>query len=117
MAALLAAASVTVTFLSSTPVNTVDEKFASWNIDSSCNRGFHRTNFSNPNLAAAGLGLAPSRLRFGGSGNDNRTLRTTALLLREYRVSNPRVSPPQSSTASLPGAPSVPASWRTVVTM
>jgi len=34
----------------------------------SCNRGFHRTNFSNPSLALAGRFLAPARLRFGGSG-------------------------------------------------
>ena len=45
--------------------------YASWNLDSSCNRGFHHTNFSNPNLLAAARGLRPSTLRFGGSGNDN----------------------------------------------
>ena len=44
--------------------------YASWNIDPSCNRGFHSTDFSNPNLLAVAKGLAPSRLRFGGSGAD-----------------------------------------------
>ena len=52
-------------------VNTVQPTYASWNIDPSCNRGFHVTNFSNPNLIAAAAGLHPSRLRFGGSGADN----------------------------------------------
>lgn len=44
--------------------------FASFNVDGSCNRGFHQTNFSNPNLIAAAASLAPAILRFGGSGND-----------------------------------------------
>jgi hypothetical protein len=58
--------------LHSTKVIFVTERtYASWNIDSSCNRGFHHIHFSNPNLLAAARGLAPSRLRFGGSGNDN----------------------------------------------
>ena len=52
-------------------ISAIEPTYASWNIDSSCNRGFHRTAFANPNLGAAAKGLAPSRLRFGGSGNDN----------------------------------------------
>lgn len=64
-------AAVTVRLVSSTPLSITNAAYASWNIDSSCNRGFHQTNFSNPNLAAAARGLFPSRLRFGGSGNDN----------------------------------------------
>jgi heparanase 1 len=51
-------------------VSMIEPTYASWNIDSSCNRGFHRTDWSNPNLLAAAKGLAPSKLRFGGSGND-----------------------------------------------
>lgn len=38
--------------------------------DESLIEGFHRTDFSNPNLLAAAKGLSPSKLRFGGSGND-----------------------------------------------
>ena len=45
----------------------VNPTFASWNIDSSCNRGFHRIAFGNKNLRAAAKGLAPSTMRFGGS--------------------------------------------------
>jgi len=65
------AASVKVSLVSEEVLSVVEPTFASWNIDSSCNRGFHHTNFSNPNLLAAARGLRPSRLRFGGSGNDN----------------------------------------------
>ena len=52
------------------PISQTEPTYASWNIDSSCNRGFHHIHFANPNLAAAAKGLAPSLLRFGGSGND-----------------------------------------------
>lgn len=65
------ASSVVITLVSPNPVSTLDPTYASWNIDPSCNRGFHQTNFSNPNLAAAAHALSPSRLRFGGSGTDN----------------------------------------------
>ena len=34
-------------------INTVEATYASWNIDSSCNRGFHHIHFGNPNLLAA----------------------------------------------------------------
>lgn len=44
--------------------------FASWNIDSSYNRGFFHINFTNPNLRAAAKSLEPATLRFGGGGND-----------------------------------------------
>jgi hypothetical protein len=54
-----------------TPAYVVPPTFLSYNLDPSCNRGFHRTNFSNPNLAAAGRFLEPSRLRFGGSGAES----------------------------------------------
>ena len=61
---------VTVALASTQPVATTEPTYASWNIDSSCNRGFHHINWTNPNLIAAAKALAPSRLRFGGSGND-----------------------------------------------
>ena len=51
----------------------VDAEFSSFNIDPSCNRGFHYTRFDNKNLAAAASGLVPARLRFGGSGADELT--------------------------------------------
>ena len=51
-------------------LNTVNPTYASWNIDSSYNRGFFHINFTNPNLIAAGASLQPSVLRFGGTGND-----------------------------------------------
>lgn len=53
------------------PISTTLPTYASWNVDSSCNRGFHHIDFANPNLVAAANGLYPSKLRFGGSGNDN----------------------------------------------
>ena len=49
---------------------TLEPTYASFNLDPSCNRGFHNTDFTNPNLIAAAKGLSPSRLRFGGSGAD-----------------------------------------------
>jgi len=52
-------------------ISVTEDSYASWNIDASCNRGFHHINFTNPNLLAAARGLRPSKLRFGGSGNDN----------------------------------------------
>ena len=48
------------------PVSEIEATYASWNVDSSCNRGFHRIHFGNPNLLLAATGLQPSRLRFGG---------------------------------------------------
>lgn len=71
LASVAQASQVSIQLVSDAPVSTMNQAYASWNIDSSCNRGFHHTNFSNPNLAAAAVGLQPSRLRFGGSGNDN----------------------------------------------
>jgi hypothetical protein len=56
--------------VSTKPISQTEPTYASWNIDSSCNRGFHHIQFANPNLAAAAKGLAPSKVRFGGSGND-----------------------------------------------
>jgi hypothetical protein len=61
---------VTIQLVSEKVVSVTEPTYASWNIDASCNRGFHKTNWSNPNLLAAAKGLAPSKLRFGGSGND-----------------------------------------------
>ena len=51
-------------------VNTIDETYASWNVDSSQNRGFFHIDFENENLLAAAKSLQPSILRFGGTGND-----------------------------------------------
>ena len=51
-------------------VNTIDETYASWNVDSSQNRGFFHIDFENENLIAAATSLQPSILRFGGTGND-----------------------------------------------
>ena len=45
-------------------------RYASYNVDSSFNRGFFHTDFGNANLRAAAASLAPATLRFGGSGND-----------------------------------------------
>ena len=49
---------------------TTNINYASWNIDASYNRGFFHMNFSNPNMRAAAASLAPSTVRFGGTGND-----------------------------------------------
>ena len=46
------------------------ERYASWNVDMSFNRGFSHINFTNPNLIAAAASLRPSTLRCGGTGND-----------------------------------------------
>jgi hypothetical protein len=61
----------TVRLVSPLPIYHILPTYASFNIDSSCNRGFHHINFTNPNLHAAAKALSPSLLRFGGSGNDN----------------------------------------------
>ena len=61
---------IEVKLVSAQVLTVTEPTYASWNIDSSCNRGFHRIHFANKNLLAAGRGLAPSVLRFGGSGND-----------------------------------------------
>eukprot|EP00756_Hemistasia_phaeocysticola_P045208 Hpha_TRINITY_DN18971_c0_g1::TRINITY_DN18971_c0_g1_i1::g.17651::m.17651/K07964/HPSE; heparanase len=71
VAVLTAPVDVVDVSVGSTVLYKTEKTYASWNIDSSCNRGFHRTNFSNPNLVWAARGLSPSVLRFGGSGNDN----------------------------------------------
>ena len=64
-------AAVRISVASEEAVSQTQPTYASWNIDSSCNRGFHHINFTNQNLLAAARGLRPSKLRFGGSGNDN----------------------------------------------
>ena len=51
-------------------IGETNTNYASWNIDSSYNRGFFHVNFTNPNLRAAASSLSPSTLRFGGTGND-----------------------------------------------
>lgn len=51
-------------------VGQTNDRYASWTIDSSYNRGFVHIRWDNPNLLAAATSLAPSTLRFGGSGND-----------------------------------------------
>jgi len=65
-----AAATATVSLPSLSPVARTLATFASYNVDPSCNRGFHHTDFDNENLAAAASALRPARLRFGGSGAD-----------------------------------------------
>ena len=50
------------------PLFALPPTYVSYNLDPSCNRGFHKTNFTNPNLKALASFLAPARLRFGGSG-------------------------------------------------
>jgi hypothetical protein len=67
--AVRAAAPATIT-LDMAPINVVAPTYLSYNLDPSCNRGFHVTNFGNANLVAAGYFLQPARLRFGGSGAD-----------------------------------------------
>lgn len=57
-----------IALVSAEPVSTTEPSYASWNIDSSCNRGFHHIHFTNPNLLAAAKGLAPSKLRFVSNG-------------------------------------------------
>ena len=51
-------------------VATTNPTYASWNVDASYNRGFVHIDFTNRNLIAAATSLAPSMVRFGGSGND-----------------------------------------------
>eukprot|EP00940_MAST-03C_sp_MAST-3C-sp2_P001553 g1553.t1 len=51
-------------------ISTTTESYASFNVDSSFNRGFFHVNFTNENLIAAARSLQPATLRFGGSGND-----------------------------------------------
>ena len=70
MAARALSAPAAVTLPSRAAVSVVEATYVSWNIDPSCNRGFHHTFFDNPNLIAAATALAPSVLRFGGSGAD-----------------------------------------------
>ena len=75
MAALLtgitAGAPPSVLHLDRAPrVGQTNDRYASWTIDSSYNRGFVHIHWDNPNLLAAATSLAPSTLRFGGSGND-----------------------------------------------
>ena len=67
---LAVAVNATVTLHSVVPINAVAKTFASWNLDSSCNRGFDFTAYDNANLLAAATGLQPSMVRFGGSGAD-----------------------------------------------
>lgn len=67
-AALAAGAPAARITINTTTTFVLPPAYLSFNLDPSCNRGFHQTNFSNPNLAAAGRFLAPARLRFGGSG-------------------------------------------------
>lgn len=67
----LAAPDATISIDASAPVNVVGDAYISFNLDPSCNRGFHQTNYSNPSLTAAAYYLQPARLRFGGSGADS----------------------------------------------
>lgn len=61
----------TVLHLKNAPrVGETNVNYASWTIDSSYNRGFVHTDFTNQNLLAAAKTLQPSTIRFGGGGND-----------------------------------------------
>jgi len=60
----------TITVNTEKVLSVTNPTYASFNIDSSYNRGFFHINFSNPNLQAATASLHPSTLRFGGGGND-----------------------------------------------
>ena len=51
-------------------ISETNPRYTSWTIDSSYNRGFVHTDFSNPNLLAGATSLSPSTIRFGGGGND-----------------------------------------------
>merc|ERR1719203_1239154 len=51
-------------------VGETNAEYASWNVDASYNRGFAHIAFDSPNLHAAAASLAPSSMRFGGTGND-----------------------------------------------
>jgi len=65
-----AATSTTPTLQLGTKVGRTNPNYASFNVDSSYNRGFFHMNFTNPNLLAATASLAPATIRFGGTGND-----------------------------------------------
>ena len=51
-------------------IGETNARYASWTVDSSYDRGFTHIDFDNANLLAGATSLAPSTLRFGGSGND-----------------------------------------------
>ena len=70
VAAATTAAAATPSLQISGKIGQTNPNYASWNIDSSYNRGFFHINFTNPNLRAAAESLSPSTLRFGGTGND-----------------------------------------------
>jgi len=56
--------------LSTTPSSFVAPYYASWNIDSSRNRAFFDTNFSDPALVRLAGAVGNTNIRFGGTGND-----------------------------------------------
>jgi hypothetical protein len=51
-------------------IGETNARYVSWTVDSSYDRGFTHIDFDNANLLAGATSLAPSTLRFGGSGND-----------------------------------------------
>ena len=56
--------------LNATVVHEVDERYVSFTMDGSYNRGFFERNLTNPLLNFLVKQLSPAVLRFGGSGND-----------------------------------------------
>jgi hypothetical protein len=52
------------------PLSTTAPFYASWNVDSSRQRAFFSTNFSDPRLLYLASLIGGARIRFGGTGND-----------------------------------------------
>ena len=63
-------ACVSLTIDGSAPLSRTEDFYASWNIDSSRQRAFFDTNFSNPQLLYLASLIGGARIRFGGTGND-----------------------------------------------
>lgn len=74
-----------------TPVSTTAPYFASWNIDSSRNRAFFDTDWSNKELIYLANSIGGAKIRFGGSGNDD----------LNYAVDGYSCPPPGNSTECL----------------
>ena len=66
----LAFACISLSIEGSAPLSLTEEFYASWNIDSSRQRAFFDTNFSNPQLLYLASIIGGARIRFGGTGND-----------------------------------------------
>ena len=73
LAATLGSSETTTTLrvdVSGGVISRTTPRYASYNVDSSADRGFFHIDFNNSNLRAAAASLEPATLRFGGSGND-----------------------------------------------